>query len=107
MSNKTKTATVWMLANRNGEALARGNPSAGCKDSRGVPCPPFRLVSFVDEPDFFMQDIVWARRKWELEETGVQREWNEWCGNLTSHRVRPVKVRMVLEFGTKEKGTEE
>ena len=108
MSFKTKSVEVWALADKSGFLLARGNPNAGKPDPGEQPCPPYHTVSFVYEKDFFCQDIVWARRKWELDETGARQAWNNWirrCPWLVGYKdmlVRPVKVRVTVEI--EEKG---
>ena len=70
MSTRTKSVEVWALADQYGFLLAHGNPNAERQDGGEPPCPPYHVVSFLYESDFFWNHIVWARRKWELDETG-------------------------------------
>ena len=94
MSTRTKSVEVWALADKSGFLLARGNPNAGKPDPGEQPCPPYHTVSFVYEKDFFGQNIVWAKRKQDLAETGAMRAWNRWCRPFPFMKVRPAKVRI-------------
>jgi hypothetical protein len=108
MSTRTKRVEVWALADQYGFLLAHGNPNAERQDGGEPPCPPYHVVSFLYESDFFWNHIVWARRKWELDETGACRVWNRWIRRCYDsedgkvYLVRPVKLRVTVEI--EEKG---
>ena len=103
LANRTVSAWVWMLGTKHGHLLAYKDPNSELQFPACIQPPPYYLVSFLDESDFLSgrHIMVWERTKRHLDETGVMVGWNLWHKNNPELRVRPVKVRMSVEFAEK------